>query len=90
MRRMFLATKEIVIHYEVLPLSQFIILCSLLSSIHKYIFIYFSGVARYKYNHEILKSEESYFEGRHVPKSRRISIICRSEPDPEISGNSAI
>ncbi|XP_070157680.1 alpha-ketoglutarate-dependent dioxygenase alkB homolog 7, mitochondrial [Polyergus mexicanus] len=49
-----------------------------------------SGVARYKYNHEILKSEESYFEGRHVPKSRRISIICRSEADPEISGNSTI
>ncbi|XP_011250524.1 alpha-ketoglutarate-dependent dioxygenase alkB homolog 7, mitochondrial [Camponotus floridanus] len=49
-----------------------------------------SGVARYKYNHEILKSEESYFEGRHVPKSRRISIICRSEPDPEVSENSTI
>ncbi|KAL6431375.1 hypothetical protein ACFW04_007184 [Cataglyphis niger] len=49
-----------------------------------------SGVARYKYNHEILKSEESYFEGRHVPKSRRISIICRSEPDPEMNENSTI
>ncbi|XP_072761390.1 alpha-ketoglutarate-dependent dioxygenase alkB homolog 7, mitochondrial [Anoplolepis gracilipes] len=49
-----------------------------------------SGVARYKYNHEILKSEESYFEGQHVPKSRRISIICRSEPDPVISENSTI
>ncbi|XP_020280217.1 alpha-ketoglutarate-dependent dioxygenase alkB homolog 7, mitochondrial-like isoform X1 [Pseudomyrmex gracilis] len=44
-----------------------------------------SGTARYKYNHEILKSEESYFEGRHVPKTRRISIICRLEPDPEIN-----
>ncbi|XP_012216995.1 alpha-ketoglutarate-dependent dioxygenase alkB homolog 7, mitochondrial [Linepithema humile] len=44
-----------------------------------------SGVARYKYNHEILKSEESYFEGQHVPKSRRISVICRIEPDPEDS-----
>ncbi|KAL6260969.1 hypothetical protein P5V15_008496 [Pogonomyrmex californicus] len=43
-----------------------------------------SGVARYKYHHEILKSEESYFEGRHIPKGRRISIICRSEVDPEI------
>ncbi|XP_018378284.1 PREDICTED: alpha-ketoglutarate-dependent dioxygenase alkB homolog 7, mitochondrial isoform X2 [Trachymyrmex cornetzi] len=41
-----------------------------------------SGIARYKYNHEILKSEESYFEGRHVPKGRRISIICRTEADP--------
>ncbi|KYQ51035.1 putative alpha-ketoglutarate-dependent dioxygenase ABH7, partial [Trachymyrmex zeteki] len=44
-----------------------------------------SGVARYKYNHEILKSEESYFEGQHVPKGRRISIICRSEADPEVT-----
>ncbi|XP_018344452.1 PREDICTED: alpha-ketoglutarate-dependent dioxygenase alkB homolog 7, mitochondrial isoform X2 [Trachymyrmex septentrionalis] len=44
-----------------------------------------SGVARYKYNHEILKSEESYFEGRHVPKGRRISIICRTEADLEVT-----
>ncbi|KYN03914.1 putative alpha-ketoglutarate-dependent dioxygenase ABH7, partial [Cyphomyrmex costatus] len=44
-----------------------------------------SGIARYKYNHEILKSEESYFEGRHVPKGRRISVICRSEADPEVT-----
>lgn len=44
-----------------------------------------SGVARYKYNHEILKSDESYFEGRHVLKGRRISIICRSEADPEVT-----
>lgn len=45
----------------------------------------FSGVARYKYNHEILKSEESYFKGQHISKSRRISVICRSEPDVENS-----
>ncbi|EGI69526.1 PREDICTED: alpha-ketoglutarate-dependent dioxygenase alkB homolog 7, mitochondrial isoform X2 [Acromyrmex echinatior] len=44
-----------------------------------------SGIARYKYNHEILKSEESYFEGRHVPKGRRISIICRTEADPKVT-----
>lgn len=87
---MFLTTEEIIIYHEVLPLSQIIIISSLLSSIHKHICICFSGVARYKYNHEILKSEESYFEGRHVPKSRRISIICRSEPDSEISKNSTI
>lgn len=42
-----------------------------------------TGAARYKYNHEILKTDQSYFEGRHVPKGRRISIICRSEPDPQ-------
>ncbi|XP_033337498.2 alpha-ketoglutarate-dependent dioxygenase alkB homolog 7, mitochondrial [Megalopta genalis] len=40
-----------------------------------------SGVARYNYNHEILKNEESYFEGQHVPRSRRISIICRCHPN---------
>ncbi|XP_015180478.1 PREDICTED: alpha-ketoglutarate-dependent dioxygenase alkB homolog 7, mitochondrial isoform X2 [Polistes dominula] len=40
-----------------------------------------SGVARQKYNHEILKSEESYFQGRKIPRNRRISIICRSEVD---------
>ncbi|KAF7397380.1 hypothetical protein HZH68_008602 [Vespula germanica] len=38
-----------------------------------------NGVARQKYNHEILKSEESYFQGQKIPRSRRISIICRSE-----------
>lgn len=39
-----------------------------------------SGTARYNYHHEILKDEESYFDGRRVPKGRRISIICRSQP----------
>lgn len=41
------------------------------------------GVARQLYNHEILKSDESYFQGRKIPKSRRISVICRSEVDVE-------
>ncbi|KAI4502270.1 hypothetical protein M0802_002952 [Mischocyttarus mexicanus] len=40
-----------------------------------------SGVARQKYNHEILKSEESYFQGHRISRSRRVSIICRSEVD---------
>lgn len=39
-----------------------------------------SGAARYNYNHEILKDEKSYFKEQHVPKTRRISIICRSQP----------
>ncbi|EZA57419.1 hypothetical protein DMN91_008715 [Ooceraea biroi] len=42
-----------------------------------------TGAARYNYNHEILKSDESYFKEQHVPKGRRISVICRSEPDPQ-------
>ncbi|XP_076396864.1 alpha-ketoglutarate-dependent dioxygenase alkB homolog 7, mitochondrial [Megachile rotundata] len=40
-----------------------------------------SGAARYNYKHEILKNEESYFEGQHVPKIRRVSVICRSQPN---------
>ncbi|OAD58838.1 putative alpha-ketoglutarate-dependent dioxygenase ABH7, partial [Eufriesea mexicana] len=39
-----------------------------------------SGAARYNYNHEIFKNEESFFNGQHIPKGRRISVICRSEP----------
>lgn len=79
---MFSVAKEIVIHHEVRFARGFYYGFLLLSSsFHKYLCV-FSGVARYKYNHEILKSEESYFEGRHIPKGRRISIICRSEADP--------
>lgn len=40
-----------------------------------------SGRARYDYKHEILKNEESFFEGKHIEKDRRISVICRCEPD---------
>ncbi|XP_076756510.1 alpha-ketoglutarate-dependent dioxygenase alkB homolog 7, mitochondrial [Xylocopa sonorina] len=40
-----------------------------------------SGAARYNYNHEIFKNEKSYFEGQHIPKDRRISVICRSQPN---------
>lgn len=42
-----------------------------------------SGIARQRYNHEILGSEESYFEGKKVPRARRISVICRSEVDSQ-------
>ncbi|XP_034942528.1 alpha-ketoglutarate-dependent dioxygenase alkB homolog 7, mitochondrial isoform X2 [Chelonus insularis] len=40
-----------------------------------------SGAARHKYNHEILGPDESIFEGKKVEKTRRISIICRCEPE---------
>ncbi|XP_011303392.1 alpha-ketoglutarate-dependent dioxygenase alkB homolog 7, mitochondrial [Fopius arisanus] len=40
-----------------------------------------SGVARQKYNHEVLGPEESIYQGEKIIKGRRISIICRSEPD---------
>ncbi|XP_070704281.1 alpha-ketoglutarate-dependent dioxygenase alkB homolog 7, mitochondrial [Pempheris klunzingeri] len=36
--------------------------------------------ARYNFTHEILKDEESVFNGQRVPRLRRISIICRNLP----------
>uniref|UniRef100_A0A1A8FKS7 Alpha-ketoglutarate-dependent dioxygenase alkB homolog 7, mitochondrial n=1 Tax=Nothobranchius korthausae TaxID=1143690 RepID=A0A1A8FKS7_9TELE len=36
--------------------------------------------ARYNYTHEILKDEDSFFNGRRVPRQRRISVICRNLP----------
>ncbi|XP_074104339.1 alpha-ketoglutarate-dependent dioxygenase alkB homolog 7, mitochondrial isoform X2 [Cotesia typhae] len=42
-----------------------------------------SGVARHKYNHEVLGPEESIFNDKKINKTRRISIICRSAPDPQ-------
>ncbi|XP_043236056.1 alpha-ketoglutarate-dependent dioxygenase alkB homolog 7, mitochondrial-like [Amphibalanus amphitrite] len=38
--------------------------------------------ARYDYTHEVLSEAESRFAGQLVPRSRRISIICRNEPAP--------
>uniref|UniRef100_A0A8D2L979 Alpha-ketoglutarate-dependent dioxygenase alkB homolog 7, mitochondrial n=2 Tax=Varanus komodoensis TaxID=61221 RepID=A0A8D2L979_VARKO len=40
------------------------------------------GPARYEFTHEILKDEESFFNGRKVPRDRRISVICRNLPLP--------
>ncbi|XP_017021092.1 alpha-ketoglutarate-dependent dioxygenase alkB homolog 7, mitochondrial [Drosophila kikkawai] len=39
-----------------------------------------SHTARYNFTHEILAKEHSQFQGMPVPKTRRISIICRNEP----------
>jgi len=39
-----------------------------------------SHTARYKFTHEILAKEHSQFQGALVPRTRRISIICRNEP----------
>ncbi|XP_028310575.1 alpha-ketoglutarate-dependent dioxygenase alkB homolog 7, mitochondrial isoform X2 [Gouania willdenowi] len=36
--------------------------------------------ARYQFTHEILKDEESIFNGQRVQRQRRISIICRNLP----------
>ncbi|XP_025831021.1 alpha-ketoglutarate-dependent dioxygenase alkB homolog 7, mitochondrial [Agrilus planipennis] len=40
--------------------------------------------ARYDYKHELLKNSESIFKNSPVIKTRRISIICRNEPDKEM------
>lgn len=37
------------------------------------------GFSRYDCTHEILKTEESYFNGEFVDKQRRVSVICRNE-----------
>uniref|UniRef100_A0A671P8N7 AlkB homolog 7 n=1 Tax=Sinocyclocheilus anshuiensis TaxID=1608454 RepID=A0A671P8N7_9TELE len=36
--------------------------------------------ARFKFTHEILKDEESFFSGQNVPRHRRISVICPNLP----------
>ncbi|XP_077980960.1 alpha-ketoglutarate-dependent dioxygenase alkB homolog 7, mitochondrial-like [Glandiceps talaboti] len=36
---------------------------------------------RLDYTHEILQDSESYFKGQHVPRDRRLSIMCRNEPE---------
>ncbi|XP_008327924.1 alpha-ketoglutarate-dependent dioxygenase alkB homolog 7, mitochondrial [Cynoglossus semilaevis] len=37
--------------------------------------------ARYDFTHEVLKDEDSFFNGHRVPRQRRISVICRNLPD---------
>ncbi|KAF7991921.1 hypothetical protein HCN44_010722 [Aphidius gifuensis] len=44
-----------------------------------------SGVARQVYNHEVLGPNDSIYQGKKIKKDRRISIICRSEPDTQQS-----
>ncbi|XP_053572068.1 alpha-ketoglutarate-dependent dioxygenase alkB homolog 7, mitochondrial [Bombina bombina] len=39
-----------------------------------------SGLARYNFTHEILRDEESIFNGERIPRERRISVICRNLP----------
>lgn len=44
-----------------------------------------SGDARYLYAHEILDERNSKFKNLTVERDRRISIICRNEPDSKRS-----
>ncbi|XP_029440584.1 alpha-ketoglutarate-dependent dioxygenase alkB homolog 7, mitochondrial-like [Rhinatrema bivittatum] len=39
------------------------------------------GRARYEFTHELLRDEESFFNGQKVARDRRISVICRNLPD---------
>jgi alkylated DNA repair protein alkB family protein 7 len=43
-----------------------------------------SGISRQDFTHEILADNVSYFEDRHVPKERRISVICRDMPKQQV------
>ncbi|XP_069694241.1 alpha-ketoglutarate-dependent dioxygenase alkB homolog 7, mitochondrial-like [Periplaneta americana] len=39
------------------------------------------NTARYEFTHEILGAENSKFGAQIVPRGRRISVICRNEPE---------
>ncbi len=50
--------------------------------IYWYIINFYSrGVARHEFTHQILADTESLFDGRRIPRDRRISIICRDMPN---------
>ncbi|XP_014275160.1 alpha-ketoglutarate-dependent dioxygenase alkB homolog 7, mitochondrial [Halyomorpha halys] len=40
------------------------------------------GPVRYDFTHEILSNDVSCFQGNKIIKTRRISVICRSRPEP--------
>ncbi len=48
------------------------------------LFELFSGDARYKFTHEILPQECSKFKGKVIERDRRISVICRNEPNSSL------
>lgn len=61
---------------KTLPSYGNLLMSSLMFSLNK------RGPARYEFTHEILKDEESFFDGRKVARERRISVICRNLPLP--------
>ncbi|CAG2166759.1 unnamed protein product [Oppiella nova] len=40
-----------------------------------------SGISRYKFTHEILGQQMSKFKDQVIERERRISVICRNQPD---------
>jgi len=47
-------------------------------------FLIFRNTARYEFTHEILGNTNSKFGDQIIPRRRRISVICRNEPDSNI------
>ncbi|KAL8584311.1 hypothetical protein ACOMHN_014730 [Nucella lapillus] len=39
--------------------------------------------ARYEYTHEVLAADKSVFKDQVVPRDRRMSVICRNEPEKQ-------
>ena len=48
---------------------------------NKLVLFLFRHRARYDYTHEVLPADVSQFKGQCIPRDRRISIICRNEPE---------
>ncbi|XP_014667331.1 PREDICTED: alpha-ketoglutarate-dependent dioxygenase alkB homolog 7, mitochondrial-like [Priapulus caudatus] len=48
------------------------------------------GVIRYHFTHELLDDKESLFRSIHVPRDRRMSIICRVNTDDNDCGTSGV
>uniref|UniRef100_A0A915Q883 Alpha-ketoglutarate-dependent dioxygenase AlkB-like domain-containing protein n=1 Tax=Setaria digitata TaxID=48799 RepID=A0A915Q883_9BILA len=45
--------------------------------------------SRYEFYHEVLGKSQSYFMGKLIPRSRRISVICRDLP-PNVQKNESL
>ncbi len=43
----------------------------------------YSGDSRYKFTHAILDKQNSIFKNELVKRGRRVSVICRNEPNSE-------
>jgi len=39
------------------------------------------GTVRYDFTHEILDETSSYFKGKLIARDRRVSVICRNQPE---------
>lgn len=67
--------------YRAQPKNENLDLYSCKVLIRRHSLYIMSHSSRYDFTHEILKNEESFINGQQVVKGRRISIICRNEPE---------